>query len=236
MQQIEYAGPGDDATLFVADGEHLWLRRLCGSTCGNYGEDTGPTTTQGPAIVVTSLGRFEGHDLKLVESTFEPQAARFVWSLAGGALQLESQWSFCAKTGVVSRQDRLLNVGSDAVTVFRLQARFAFPPGGYEVYAQESRWCNENQGTWIPLHTGSLRFGCLPGRTTQGGTPYLCLREQGADRGLAFHVLPCGNWSIEVTGRAVMDGYPFAIVTLGLADEGLCLELSPGRRWTVPSC
>jgi alpha-galactosidase len=231
---MEYVGPGGDATRFVKDVEHVWLARLCGSTCGNYGEDTGPVATQGLALLVTSLGRFEGDDLQLVESAFDAQAARIVWSAGGGTLRLESQWSFCPKTGVVSRKDRLLNAGSEPVTVFRVQSRFAFPPGRYEVYAQESRWCNENQGTWIALHTGSLRFGCVPGRMTQGGTPYLGLRERGSQRGLAFHVLPCGNWSIEVAGRAVMDGSPFAVVTLGLADNWLCLELSPGASLECP--
>ena len=231
---MEYVGPGGDATRFVKDAEHVWLARLCGSTCGNYGEDTGPVATQGLALLVTSLGRFEGDDLQLVESAFDAQAARIVWSAGGGTLRLKSQWSFCPKTGVVSRKDRLLNAGSEPVTVFRVQSRFAFPPGRYEVYVQESRWCNENQGAWIALHTGSLRFGCVPGRMTQGGTPYLGLRERGSQRGLAFHVLPCGNWLIEVAGRAVMDGSPFAVVTLGLADNWLCLELSPGASLECP--
>ena len=86
----------------------------------------------------------------------------------------------------------------------------------------------------MPLHAGSLRFGCVQGRTTQGGTPYLCLREVDADRGLAFHVLPCGNWSIEVTARAVMDGHPFAVVNLGLADDDLATwNWRREHRWNV---
>ncbi len=234
MQHMEYVGPAGDTTLFVNDGERLWLGRLCGATCGNYGEDTGPTATRGLALLVTSLGRFEGDDFKLAETAFDAHAARIAWSAGGGALRLESEWSFCPQTGVASRKDRLLNAGHEPVTVFRVQSRFAFPPGRYEVYGQESRWCNENQGAWIALHTGGLRFGGVPGRMTQGGTPYLCLRERKAERGLAFHVLPCGNWSIEVAGRAVMDGSPFAIVTLGLADDWLRLELAPGAALECP--
>ena len=234
MRQIEYVGPAHDATLFVEDGDHIWLRRLCGLTCGNDGEDTGPAMTQGMAILVTSLGRFEGSKFSVLESAFDAQTARIVWSAAQGALRWESTWLLCPQTGVVSRKDRLINTGNDVVTVFRLQARFAFPPGRHEVYAQNSQWCNENQGAWIGLHAGSLRFGCVQGRTTQGGSPYLCLREVGADRGLAFHVLPCGNWSIEVAARAVMDNHPFAIVTLGLASDDLHLKLLPGASVQCP--
>ncbi len=234
MQQIPYAGPSNDATIFADAGDRVCLRRLCGATCGNDGEDTGPAMTQGPAILATNLGRFEGGDFKLVDRRFDAETARLVWSAAGGALRLESAWAFCPQTGVVSRKDRLLNSGSDPATVFRLQSRFAFPPGRYEVYAQQSRWCNENQGKWISLHAGSLRFGCVQGRTTQGGTPYLCLREIDSGRGLAFHVLPCGNWSIEATARAVMDGHPFAVVNLGLAADDLRLELAPGASLECP--
>ena len=86
----------------------------------------------------------------------------------------------------------------------------------------------------MALHAGSLQFGCVQGRTTQGGTPYLCLRKVGAGRGLAFHLLPCGNWSIAATARAVMDGYPFAVVDLGLADDELRLELPPGASVEGP--
>ena len=234
MQLIPYAGPINDATIFAEDGGRVWLRRLCGATCGNNGEDTGPAMTQGPAIVATDIGRFEGGDFKVTDSAFDAENARIVWSAAEGRLRLENIWSFCRETGVVSRKDRLLNAGNETATISQIQSRFAFPPGRYEVYAQQSRWCNENQGKWISLHAGSPRFGCVQGRTTQGGTPYLCLREIDADRGLAFHVLPCGNWSIEATARAVMDSHPFAVVNLGLADDGLRLKLAPGASLECP--
>ena len=125
-------------------------------------------------------------------------------------------------------------MGSAPVTIFRIQSRFTFPSGRYKVYAQQSRWCNENQGKWLTLHAGSLRFGGVQGRTTQGGTPYMCLREIDADRGVAFHVLPCGNWSIEVTARPIMDVHPLAVVNLGLADDDLRLELFPGETIECP--
>ncbi|MEN6451746.1 MAG: alpha-galactosidase [Thermoguttaceae bacterium] len=228
MRDISYAGPVNDTTLFAEDAGRVWLRRLCGLPCGNDGQDNGPVETQGPAILVTSLGRFEGGAFQLSEQEFDATTARLAWSVADGALRLETVWTFCPQTGVISRRDRLVNTGSKPATVFRVQARFAFPSGRYEVYAQQSRWCNENQGRWLSLHAGSLRFGCVQGRITQGGTPYMCLREIDAGRGVAFHVVTRGNWSIEAAARPIMDVHPFAVVHLGMASDDLRLELPPG--------
>jgi alpha-galactosidase len=234
MQQIQYFGPDRETTLFIEKDARIWLWQLCGLTCGSDGNDAGPAYTRGPAIVQSASDRFEDDEFSVVERDFQTETARIVWATVGGELRLDSDWSFCPSTGVVSRKDRLTNAGSAAVKILRFQSRFAFSPGRYEVYAQDSRWCNENQGAWMALHAGSLQFGCVQGRTTQGGTPYLCLREVGAGRGLAFHLLPCGNWSIAATARAVMDGYPFAVVDLGLADDELRLELPPGASVEGP--
>ena len=234
MQQIQYFGPDRETTLFIEKDARIWLRQLCGLTCGSDGNDAGPAYTRGPAIVQSASDRFEDDEFSVVERDFQTETARIVWATVGGELRLDSDWSFCPSTGVVSRKDRLTNAGSAAVKILRFQSRFAFSPGRYEVYAQDSRWCNENQGAWMALHAGSLQFGCVQGRTTQGGTPYLCLRKVGAGRGLAFHLLPCGNWSIAATARAVMDGYPFAVVDLGLADDELRLELPPGASVEGP--
>jgi alpha-galactosidase len=237
MRQTKYSGPLNDATLFVEDDGRLWLRRLCGLTCGNNGDDTSPSYARGPAILATSNGLFEGDDFKVTESVFDADAARIVWSTADDTLRLETVWSFCRRTGVVSRKDRLVSAGGEPITIFRIQPRFSFPSGRYEVYAQQSRWCSENQGAWLALHAGSLRLGCVQGRTTMGGTPYCCLREVGADRGLAFHVLPKGNWSIEVAAQpnpGGQDVYPYAVVSLGLADGDLRLTLRPGEAIECP--
>ncbi len=234
MPESRYPGPVHDVTIFAEEAGRVWLRQLCGIVCGNDGQDSGPIETQGPAIVVTSLGRIEGESFQITDHAFDAETARLTWQAAGGALRLDSNWAFCRKTGVVRRKDRLVNTGDAPVTVFQVRARFAFPSGRYEVYTQQSRWCNENQGEWLDLHAGSVRLGCVQGRTTQGGTPYMCLREVDAGRGLAFHVLPEGNWSIEASARPIMDVHPFAVVQLGLAVDDLRLELLPGQAVECP--
>ena len=220
--------------IFGLEDGRILLSELFGISCGDCGADGGPATTRGMAIVSTSLGRFEADGLALAEAKFDTDAAWIVWRMNAAALRLDSQWSRHRATGVLSRRDRLTNEGNAAVTVFRCLARFAFPPGAYEAYAQDSRWCNENQGAWTPLRTGAFVLSCEPGRTTQGGTPYACLREIGANIGLGFHILPVGNWTIRITAHAVANAPPFAVVELGLADEDLRLQLAPGESFELP--
>jgi alpha-galactosidase len=236
VKKIRFTGPERETTIFEEHDDDAHLRLLCGMACSLGDASTGLENMRGPTIVLSGSG-FEDAGFASIERSFDAQSARMAWSTGGGALRLESEWSFCPRTGVVSRKDRLVNTGKTRVTISRLQARFAFPPGRYEVYAQDSRWRSENQGAWMRLHAGSLRFGCEKGRTTQGGTPYICLREVGserADQGLAFHLLPCGNWSIEVTARTTKDGHSYAVVALGYADNDLRLTLTPGLSLECP--
>jgi alpha-galactosidase len=160
--------------------------------------------------------------------------AQFLFEAADGSLVWESTWSVCPDTGVVSRRDVLHNKSKSAITVFRCQARFVLPPAPWEVYAQQSRWCNENQGQWRPLSAGGFRFGCVGGRTTQDGTPYVCLREVGSDSGLAMHVLPRGNWAIDVRTRSVVNSPAFAVVRLGMAEDDMHFELPADGSFAMP--
>jgi len=72
------------------------------------------------------------------------------------------------------------------------------------------------------------------GRTTEEATPYLALRSVGSRQGLAFHVLPCGNWTIRVCPVAEAGAPPFVVVELGLADENLRRVLQSGETFELP--
>ena len=233
-KQFRLGGPGDEGVLFVQRDKGLWLSRVFGVVCGAMGDDAGPVRTRGPAAIGTDRGRYEGTDLRLARQRISRRDARIVWSTADGALRLETAWSLPAASGVLRRRDRLTNTGSRPITIVRCQARFAFPPGHHEVYGQDSRWSCENQGAWHALHTGAIELRCAPGRTTQDGTPFACVRERDAGRGLAFHVLPCGDWAIRVSAMAAGNGLPYAVVELGLSDEDLHVRLAPGESLLLP--
>ncbi len=183
------------------------------------------------ALVRLDGRRYEGGDLVLVGVEETVDSVTCQWR-AGDAV-LTTAWEGCAETGIVSRRDTLINTGKTALTVLRCQARVAFPSGRYECYAQGSRWCHENEGYWMTIHTG-LTLRHVSGRTTEGGTPYLALRAVGSGQGIAFHILPCGNWTIQI--RLVNDGgvLPSVVVELGLADENLHRPLAPGEVLALP--
>jgi len=221
------------ATSWRYGEQHCRLTRLCGIPVGQEGEDAGPSRAQGVAILSIDGHRYEGGDLQLesTEETGDGVCCR--WRVGATALRLTTRWQVCRETGIVSRRDTLTNAGDAAVTVARCLARVAFPPGRYACYTQASRWCHENQGTWQPLHTGILLRHAW-GRTTEGSTPYLAVRAIGTEAGVAFHVLPSGNWTIKVTPVTAGGDLPFAVVELGLADENLHHVLRPGETLTLP--
>ncbi|NQU42103.1 alpha-galactosidase, partial [bacterium] len=153
---------------------------------------------------------------------------------SSAGLAMESCWTADRSTGVISRKDTLTNTGTGPITVLRCLARMALPPARYEIYSQQSRWCNENQGAWQTLHAGEIVLRCVPGRTTQGGTPYACIRDTDTRRGLAFHIVPKGNWVIRFSAQPSMDCLPFIVVELGLSDENLRIPLLPGESFELP--
>jgi len=235
MQEKQiFIGARDAATQFSHREGRLWLARLCGVPCGPAGEEAGPPQAQGMALLRVDGRRYEAGDLKLeTVSRAADNAVLCRWRVGEGPLRLSASWQACAETGIVSRRDTLTNAGDAPALLSCCLARVAFPPGAYECYSQASRWCHENQGAWQRLHAG-LQLRHLWGRTTEGATPYLALRPIGARRGVGFHVLPRGNWTIRV-GPVPAVGEPlWAVVELGLADENLNRLLQPGESLELP--
>jgi len=233
MSLISLVGHSGERTVLRQDEHRIWLEELCGAPCIGTIAGAAPLMA-GLADLATSGGRFEGDDLRAIEATSLENEARIVWQAGNDALRWESTWTACRQTGVVSRKDVLHNRGEAPVTLFRCQARFVFPAARWEVYAQQSHWCGENQGEWKRLHAGGFRFGCVGGRTSQDGTPYVCLREVDAATGVAFHILPRGNWTIDVRTRSIVNSPALAVLRLGSADEDMHLELAPGGSFEMP--
>ena len=220
-------------TFGHADGK-VWLKQLFGVTCGFCGRDEGPLRTRCPVSLRSDSGVVDASSLILTKSSLDNNSAHFVWRTKFEELIFESFWEQCEETGIWSRKDRLVNAATQVVSILRCLARFTFTPGEYEAYSQASRWCNENQGLWQRLSHGSMVLACEGGRTSQGATPYVCLREIGTSRAVAFHILPLGNWKIRLTCHTWMNSLPFVVVELGLSDENLHLTLQPGESFDLP--
>ena len=233
--EMHILGHSEGATIaFLSRDGEIWPYRLFGHLCGADGYQAGDPRVRGPAVVRADDTRVEGDAFSLVQSDFSDNTAQLAWSAMDESLRLESNWKICNQTGVVSRRDRLTNQGKEAVTIRRCLSRITLPPGSYEFYAQDNRWCREADGQWIQKHTGTLTLGSKPGRFSDEGTPYFCVREIGADSGLAFHILPRANWTAHMHAISMMNGRPYTVLELGLSDRDLFHRLEPGETLSMP--
>ena len=228
----EPAGGNRALDIRVHDGRAV-VASLCGLDLAGV---EGPARTQGSFVLNTDSGRFEGADWECADLAGEAGSGFSLRQrVSGGELVLRSAWAVDAATGVGSRNDVRANAGREPAIVRRCLARVSLPAGRYEVYFQQSRWCNENQGAWQALRAGELALRCVSGRSAQGGTPYACVRSVETGRGLVFHVLPRGNWVIRLISAALAgDSLPGVVVELGLSDENLRLALQPGESLALP--
>ncbi|HHW47286.1 MAG TPA: alpha-galactosidase [Clostridiaceae bacterium] len=234
-EKFSFPIPGGKSTIFVKHDNRVYIQNLFGLTCGLAGNDTGAPRARGLVYLRTDTGIFDSNNLSLVNTAFDGNSISFVWETNDGKLKLESMWNLCTDTGVWSRKDRVINGGDKSVTVFSYMYRFVFSPGCYEIYSQRGIWCNENQGIWQKLHHGSIELSCEGGRTCQGSNPYLCIKNEGSNEGVAFHLLPIGNWVIRTSAHTASgDSLPYAVVEMGQSDKSLRMELTPGNSFELP--
>lgn len=219
-------GKADAPTVIACRDARAEVLRLCGLPTARAKGEGIPARARGPALINADGRRYEADDLVLEGVEETEQALRCRIRVGDGPLRLTIEWRGCPETGIVRRSDTVENTGNTPVILSRCLARVAFPPGRYACYAQSSRWGRENQGNWQDLRAG-LVLDHAPGRTTQGHTPYLVLRPENCEYGVACHVLPCGNWTIRVRPVAEGGETPCAVVELGLADQNLHYALEP---------
>ncbi len=212
----------------------VWLDILCGIQCGYTGEEISFNQTCNMFHLSTGSGIFEEGDLLLEHVKFNEDKAFFRWKTIDEKIYIESEFSFCKKTGVISHTNKIKNIDDAPTSIFRALPRFSFSCNRYEVYAQEGRWCNENQGAWVPLHAGSILLSNNRGRSSEGSTPYICFRDPDKTRGIAFHVVPLGNWVIKIHSRTEYNKTPFAVIELGLSDQDLNYQLESGESLELP--
>jgi alpha-galactosidase len=238
--QHAYSVQGKNETVFSQSKQDIFLSQLFGVHCGICGKDEGPERIRGMFSLAVDNENIEWRRFNLKESAFIESASNqkkvnLAWEIEGVSLSLESVWEFCTVTGVWSRKDRLLNIGDKHFAITRCLSRFSLTPGIYEVYSQDSRWCNENRGAWRMLDHGSMVFQSHGGRTSQGSTPFICLRGAGDDRAMAFHVVPQGNWVIKAQAcNTNNDSLPAMVVDIGLSDDCLRYPLPPGGVIELP--
>ncbi|MBT3275170.1 MAG: hypothetical protein HN368_18595, partial [Spirochaetales bacterium] len=235
MKKHEYLDQELNSTCFTLRENGVCLDSLFGQNLGSSGNETDPARVAGLLSLSAGSNNFNSDQLILRESLFEEDSASMTWQTDNNELLLRSDWRYCRKTGIWLRSDTLTNESNEDVVIRRCLARFSLSPGSYELYSQGSRWCGENQGSWQALERGGVVLRSEGGRTTQGGTPFVCIRDSDSKEALIFHIIPKGNWIIKVTaGTAEGDSPSFAVVELGMADTHLFYSLAPGRSIELP--
>ncbi|MBP5640188.1 MAG: alpha-galactosidase, partial [Victivallales bacterium] len=136
--------------------------------------------------------------------------------------------------GVTLLSPMISNVSGGELVFNKAFVSVILPPGPYEAYTQYSKWSLENQGSWLPLEGRGIILNTADGRTTEGNTPYVAMRAIGCNDGIAFHVLPLGDWRIRVMTMPFSNNEPKIRVDLGISDETLAFRLAPGEQWVLP--
>lgn len=234
-EKLIFQPSSNNVTVFLHHDNRLWLSQLFGMHCGLNNTDTGPDITRGLCILDTADHRYEGDDFCLIEAGIDEERLDLCWEVGNGLLW-RSNWQLQPEAGIWSRRDSLENNSHSPIEIRRCQARVPFAPGQYEIYTQSSNWARENQGHWNKFFGGRLSLRSYSGRTTQIANPYLFICELGADHGIAFHILPRGNWSIHVdrTSTTRDELSPFNVIELGLSDNTLQIKISPGDKLELP--
>ncbi len=219
---------------FSKDSDQIWLSNLFNMECSNSGTNSLPIAAQGLVLLCSDGKRWEGTLLKCVEEKHTGDSLSISWKTADKRFHIESSWKRDPETGIISRKDKVTNLDNSSHIINRFLARFTYSCGDYEVYCQQGRWGNENQGKWSPLHTGNIVLKTRLGRTSEGGTPFLGIREKNGETGTAFHIIPCGNWMIRVCSTVDNNSKPYAVLELGQSDEDLHWKLKPGENMEMP--
>lgn len=233
IQEMKFKFQGKNITTFrISQDQKAYLSRLFDLPCGFDGKDTIPEGIKGMSCFDSNLGCFSTDNLSLAKHSFEENSASFTFCDTDEQILTETNWKLCSQTGIWNRKDRIQNSGKKSVSLSRYLARFVFTPGSYEIFSQGSSWSNENHGLWRDITHGSIVLKNEGGRTTQGATPYMCLRDKESHIGIAFHIVPRGNWVIKISSYTAKSGYslPFVVVELGLADEHLS---NPQRKGSL---
>ena len=180
----------------------------------------------------------QGVQVELVQASVSQDETKLIvrYESACG-IGCELAYTLHERAGIFRVTLSLVNNGAQAAEVRRLQPHFIFASGELERYLQNSSWCYEGDGVWETLHPGGVFLSCEGGRTAQGSTPFLALRQKRTGMGIAFHILPTGNWEIRASSSSCgvgPQGEGVLQLTLGQSSTHFCHLLASGERLEMP--
>ena len=219
--------------MYDKDTSSLTLTSLLGMSCAFGGHDR-DYSDSGAAVICADSMRLEGKKLKYRVSEVKNDSFCFDITDENSRIKLECRWIFDTAHKVISCNYTLVNTGDQTLTVRRALPRWVFSPGRYRLHYQESRWlaeslprCTELNGADINLHARAARSSC-------GNTPFCILEDMENSAAAAFHVVPRGNWTIQIHSRILSCEAAMPVIEAGLSDSDLFFPLGEGERLELP--
>lgn len=236
MDKVIFRSKGYGNTVFEID-------RGCVSMSMLFGMAMYPGTAGGPARIQGILDYDCVKEGKCAETARlegwenEDDTLTLTYRMPKSGVVFRTAWTADRELGILTREDEITNMGASEVCLHRYLPKFVFAPGNYECYVQNSTWCYEDRGGWEPLGRAGVFLQCEGGRTTQGAAPVLGLRSRTDCRGLAFHIIPKGNWEIRLqraSGGVGPQGMEMPLLRLGQSSDGLACRIEPGKSLKLP--
>ncbi len=232
MQQ-KLAFPFCTNFTYTPANRSLTLTSLMGLSCSFNGYED-DYSNSGLAVVCVDTLRCEGRKLKytLIEAT--ENIFRFDICDENDLFKLECCWTFETQFHLISCCCTLVNLSDKPFSLRRALPRFVFAPGKYRLHYQESRWLSENQPRCTELAGMNIKLSAGAARSTVGNTPFCILEDIENSSAAAFHLVPRGNWNINIRSSIIKSEAPMPIVEPGLADTDLFFSVAPQERIELP--
>lgn len=219
--------------VYDEDLQRLTMTELCGMSCGHNGlEDD--YSCSGLAVVCVDGQRLEGAKLRYEITSVTEMELDFSLADAAGTIRMETSWKFEPEFALISCRSVLVNTSGRQIVIRRALPRWVFTPGDYTIIHQMNRWGAENQEQQHLLRGADLILHARAARSTVGTTPFCVLHDNETGKAAAFHVLPKGNWVLQVHSDILSNEFPTPVIEAGLADTDLFLSLGPGEKIELP--
>ena len=176
-------------------------------------------------------GLYDGKNMKITDFSVSEDGEGFCITYENEITRLVNRFSY--RDGVWSRKDRLENKQAGPSVIYCCQSRFLLFGDLFDVMSQDGAWSIENQGCWKELQGGGLYINNMGLRTTEGAQPFLAIREKRQNYGIAFNIIPVGQWEIRVN-KAYTSYCAMTVLDMGLAERGLHFTLEAGESIDLP--
>lgn len=155
-------------------------------------------------------------------------------------LRIEMSYFTWGDSGVITRRLVLKNLGNATMHIERMPSlTWNLPAGKYELTHLGGGWGQERQVETEALGFGERAFVATVGRSTNGYSPWFCLKNKSSNLYYMAELAYSGNWQMHFSQTPLTGDRAFwqnqLRVQLGMRfDFGGALALQPGEAFQLP--